>query len=219
MEGVSKAKPPRQPDDAVRVLIVDDNAEFRSTTSRVLSMLQYEVIGQAKNGADAVAQVESLRPDLVLMDVEMPEMNGIEAARRIQRTHPTPVVLLTAYDSLDVIREARDAGVAAYLVKPLDARELQRTITIALARFEDWMALRRLNRELKERNAQLKKALETINTLHGLLPVCAWCGKKIETEEGEWVSLTSYIENHSEATITHGICPDCLPNILPKKKH
>lgn len=218
MNQVVEPKHHRQPADSIRILIVDDNMEFRTTTSRVLSILGYEVVGEAQDGAEAVGQLAHASPDLVLMDVEMPNMNGIEAARRIQQIRPTPVVLLTAYDSLDIISEARDAGIAAYLVKPLDARELQRTLTIAMARFEDWMALRRLNHELKERNAQLEKALATIKTLHGLLPVCAWCGKKIETENGEWVSLTSYIEDHSEAKVTHGICPDCLPNILPKRK-
>jgi AmiR/NasT family two-component response regulator len=199
----------------VRVLIVDDSELFRRSTSRILQVLGYEVLGEAENGRQAIEKTLTLRPDLVMMDVEMPELTGIEAAREIQQVHPTPVVLLTAHDSLDLIHEARDAGVAAYLVKPLDAQEMQRTVTIALARFEDWVALRRANEELAERNAQLQKALKAIKTLRGLLPVCAWCGRKIQNETGEWVSLESYIELHSEAEFTHGICSECIQKLRP----
>jgi len=203
--------------DPVRVLVVDDSELVRRTTTRILTALDYTVVGAAEDGRRAVAMVQELRPDLVLMDVEMPELGGIEAAREIQRVCPTPVVLLTIYESLDLFRAARDAGVAAYLAKPVEPRELQRTVMIALARFEDWMALRQANQALAERNEQLQKALSEVKTLQGLLPVCAWCGRKIETETGDWVSLESYIEDHSDAQFTHGICPDCLVNLKPDR--
>ena len=208
--------------DRVRVLIVDDNELFRRSTSRIMDRLGYEVMGQAEDGRQAVAQTIRLQPDLVLMDVEMPQMGGIEAARLIQQSQPTPVVLLTGHDSQELLREARDAGVAAYLVKPLDPDELRRTVVIALARFDDWVALRKVNDELAERNDQLRKALAAIKTLRGLLPICAWCGRKIETEQGQWVSLESYVVEHSEAEFTHGICPDCLQKMrmgTPHKQH
>ena len=199
----------------VRVLIVDDSELFRRSTCRILEVLGYDVVGEAQNGRQAVEKTLTLHPDLVLMDVEMPELSGIEAAREIQKCHPTPVVLLTAHDSLDLIHEARDAGVAAYLVKPLDPQEMQRIVTIALARFEDWVALRHANEQLAQRNGQLQKALKAIKTLRGLLPVCAWCGRKIQNEAGEWVSLEYYIESHSEAEFTHGICSECLQKLRP----
>lgn len=201
----------------VRVLVVDDSELFRRSTCRILQILGYEVAGEAENGRQAVSETLQLHPDLVLMDVEMPELSGIEAAREIQAAYPTPIVLLTAHESPDLIREARDAGVAAYLVKPLDAQEMQRIVTIALARFEDWMALLHANNELAQRNAQLQKALKAIKTLRGLLPVCAWCGRKIQNEAGEWVALETYIEMNSEAELTHGICPECLQKLRPAK--
>ncbi len=201
--------------DPIRVLVVDDSELVRRTTARLLTALDYTVVGAAEDGREAVAMVQKLHPDLVLMDVMMPELDGIEAAREIQRVCPTPVVLLTVHESLDLFRDARDAGVAAYLAKPVRARELQRTVMIALARFEDWMALRQANQALGERNEQLQKALREVKTLQGLLPICAWCGRKIETELGAWVSLESYIEDHSDAQFTHGICPDCLVNLKP----
>jgi len=201
--------------DPIRVLVVDDSELVRRTTARLLIALDYTVVGAAEDGRRAVAMVQELHPDLVLMDVEMPELGGIEAAREIQRVCPTPVILLTVHESLDIVRAARDAGVAAYLAKPVEPRELQRTVMIALARFEDWMALRQANQALEERNEQLQKALREVKTLQGLLPVCAWCGRKIETETGDWVSLESYIEDHTDAQFTHGICPDCLVNLKP----
>lgn len=196
--------------DPIKFLIVDDNALFRQSTERILRALGYAVVGEAADGQQAVDLIQKLRPDLVLMDVEMPTLDGIEAAREIQRVYPTPVILLTAHDSQELLRDARSAGVAAYLVKPLDSRELQRTATIALARFEDWKALKHAYEELSQRNEQLQKALGAIKTLKGLLPICAWCGRKIETEQGEWITIESYIESHSDAQFTHGICPDCL---------
>ncbi|MCJ7551023.1 MAG: response regulator [Anaerolineae bacterium] len=201
----------------VRVLVVDDSELVRRTTTRLLTALDYTVVGAAEDGLRAVAMAQELRPDLVLMDVEMPELSGIEAAREIQRVCPTPVILLTVHESQDLIRAARDAGVAAYLTKPLEPRELQRTVMIALARFEDWMALRQANQALAERNEQLQKALREVITLQGLLPVCAWCGRKIETEAGDWISLESYMEDHSDAQFAHGICPDCLVNLKPDR--
>lgn len=204
-----------------RVLVVDDNKVVRQTVLRVLNRVGYEVVGEASNGVEAVEATEALRPNLVLMDVEMPKLSGIEAAREIQRRCPTPVILVTAYDSPELIRQARDAGVMAYLVKPLEAGEMMRTAEIALARFRDWVKLQALNEELEKRNAQLQRAVDRIETLHELLPVCAWCGRKVQREDGEWVSIESYIESHSTTELTHGICPDCLDKMrggLPKKK-
>lgn len=196
--------------DPQRVLIVDDNGSVRTITRRILEMIGYTVIGEGKNGLEAVNLARSLKPDVVVMDIEMPKMDGITASRQIQTIHPTPVVLLTVHDTVDLIAKARDAGVGAYLMKPPEGRELRRAITLATARFRDWMELRRLNEELQTRNVQLQRALQTIKTLSGLVPICAWCGRKIRDEVGTWVSLETYVEEHSEAQFTHGICPECL---------
>lgn len=67
--------------------------------------------------------------------------------------------------------------------------------------------------EVRRLNAELQEALNTIKTLHGLIPICAWCGRKIQDEVGNWQSIEHYVENHSEAHFTHGICPDCLVNM------
>ena len=201
----------------VRVLIVDDNEELRGTLRSILDVLDHTVAGEAENGAQAITLAQRLKPDIIVMDVSMPGMDGITAARKIQTIRPTPVILLTAMDTPDLVEQARDAGVVAYLVKPPDASELQRAIVITLARSRESAELRRLNAELNrvnaelaKRNRQLQRALKTIKTLSGLVPICAWCGKKIQDDDGQWTSIETYIEKHSDAEFTHGICPECL---------
>jgi len=201
----------------VRVLIVDDNEELRMTLRSILNMLGHTVAGEAENGTQAIALAQRLKPDIIVMDVSMPGMDGITAARKIQAVQPTPVILLTAMDTPELVEKARDAGVVAYLVKPPEASELQRAIVITLARSRESGELRRLNAELnrvnaelEKRNRQLQRALKTIKTLSGLVPICAWCGKKIQDDDGQWTSIEHYIEKHSDAEFTHGICPECL---------
>ena len=207
----------------VRILIVDDNKELRETLHAILNMLEYTVVGEAENGMQAIVLTQRLQPDIIVMDVSMPGMDGITTARKIQAVQPTPVVLLTAIDTPELVEQARDAGVEAYLVKPPETSQLQRAIVIALARSKESAELRRLNQELnrvnaelQKRNRQLQKALETIKTLSGLVPICAWCGKKIQEDDGHWVNIETYIERHSEAEFTHGICPDCLTKFKEK---
>ncbi|MBN2389685.1 MAG: response regulator [Anaerolineae bacterium] len=216
----------------VHVLIVDDNEELRVTLRSILHMLGHTIAGEAENGAQAIAMAQRLKPDIIVMDVSMPGMDGITAARKIQAVQPTPVILLTAMDTPELVEKARDAGVVAYLVKPPDAGELQKVIVINLARSRESDELRRLNAELRrlntelnrvnaeleKRNGQLQRALKTIKTLSGLVPICAWCGKKIQDDDGQWTSIETYIEKHSDAEFTHGICPECLERFKEKKR-
>lgn len=208
----------------VRVLVVDDNANLRTTLLHILELMKYNVIGEASNGMEAITMAQELQPDVIIMDIAMPGMDGITAARKIQSVHPTPIVLLTAHESPGLIEKARDAGVGAYLVKPAEASELHRAIAITVARFKELRELnrlnnelQRLNQELQKRNLQLQKAMRTIKTLSGLVPICAWCGKKIQEEDGQWTTIETYIQKHSEAEFTHGICPDCLVKFKEKQ--
>ena len=195
------------PNKKTRVLVVEDEALVAEMVRGLLEESGYTVIAEAADGREAIALTESLQPDVVLMDIEMPDLDGIEAARRIQTASPTPVVILTAHETPQLVNQASQAGVGAYLVKPPRARELERAITIASARFNDLMALRRLN-------AELEAALTQVKTLRGLLPICASC-KKIRDDDGYWHQVEAYISSHSDATFTHGICPVCLEDLYP----
>ncbi len=109
---------------------------------------------------------------------------------------------------------ASEVGVSAYLVKPPKIQELKRTITIAMARFDDMIELRRLSAELEIQNENLQVSLAQVNTLSGLLPICANC-KKIRDDAGYWQDVAVYIRERSAAEFTHGICPDCARVLYP----
>jgi AmiR/NasT family two-component response regulator len=182
----------------------------------------YTVVGEATDGLKAVEMTRSLQPDVVLMDIKMPDMDGLEATRLIFERCPTPVVVLTAYEAPELIEEASAAGVGAYLVKPPDVREMERAISIAMARFDDLMELRRLNAELQTGNEarerlilELQHALDQVKTLSGLLPICSSC-KKIRDDEGYWNQLEAYIQDHSEVVFSHGLCPECAKELYPE---
>jgi AmiR/NasT family two-component response regulator len=192
----------------IRVLIVEDDALVSEMIQGLLEEMSYVIVGRAVNGSQAIGMTQSTRPDVVLMDIKLPDMDGIEATRRIHESCPTPVVVLTAYDTPELVERASVAGVGAYLVKPPDADEIDRAITIAMARFEDLMELRRLNAELQD-------ALYKVKTLSGLLPICCSC-KKIRDDEGYWNQLEVYIRGHSEVEFSHGLCPECAKELYPE---
>jgi AmiR/NasT family two-component response regulator len=192
----------------VRVLIAEDDYLNSEMLKGLLEELWYTVVGEAADGYETVEMTQSLQPDVVLMDIKMPDMDGLEATRLIQERCPTPVVVVTAYETPELVEEASAAGVGAYLVKPPSAREMERAITIAMARFDDLMELRRMNAELQD-------ALARVRTLSGLLPICASC-KKIRDDEGYWTQLEAYIQEHSDVLFSHGLCPECAKKLYPE---
>jgi len=125
-----------------RVLLVDDQDLVRQGLRLILELAGLEVVGEARDGAEAVGLAERVRPDLVVMDVKMPHLDGIEAARRILAMRPVPIVMLTAYASQDLVDRASDVGVFGYLVKPFREADLVPAIATARARFVELEALR-----------------------------------------------------------------------------
>ncbi len=201
----------------IKVLIVEDDFLVSIMVQRMVEEIGYRVIGKAGNGIEAVERTKELKPDVVLMDIKMPDMDGIESAKKIQEKFPTPVVMLTAHETSDLLNKASDAGVGAYLVKPIHVRELENAITIARARFADMIKLREVNLELEKRNKELQAALSKIKTLSGLLPICASC-KKIRDDGGYWHQVEAYVQDHSDAEFSHGLCPDCVSRYYPDFK-
>ncbi len=207
--------------EPIQILMAEDDYLVGRSVRHSLEQSGYAVLGVAPSGKRAVEMVLSLSPDVVVMDIKMPEMDGLEAARLIQEQQPTPVVILTAHESQDLVEKATEAGVAAYLTKPPDRRSIERAITVAMARHGDLMELRRLNKELEGRratlerkNEELEAALAEIKTLRGILPVCSFC-KKVRNDEGYWEQVDLYIGERTEADISHSICPECLTTHYP----
>lgn len=193
----------------IKVLIAEDDFLVGEMIQSVAEEAGCTVVGRASDGRQAVEMTTELHPDVVLMDIKMPELGGIEAAETIQDRCPTPIVILTAYDTPEMLKEASAAGVGAFLAKPPKARELNQAIVIANARFGDLLSLRRANDVLQRRTTELEEALKKIKTLRGLIPICASC-KKIRSDKGYWQQLEEYLTEHSEADFTHGFCPECL---------
>ncbi|MBI5587867.1 MAG: response regulator [Deltaproteobacteria bacterium] len=137
-----------------RVLIAEDNSKTRLFLKNQLELLGYEVIGAVSNGQAAVDLVADLNPNLVIMDVKMPEMDGIDAARAITARGPIPIILITGLSSDDMAAKAIEAGVFAYLVKPVTKKQLEPAIKLAMARYNEF-------RSLKTEVLDLKDAIET----------------------------------------------------------
>jgi two-component system sensor histidine kinase/response regulator len=146
----------------VRVLIAEDDYLVSEMVKGLLKEAAYSVVGEATGGREAIRMAQSLQPDVILMDIKMPDLDGIEATERISESCPTPVVVLTAYETPELVERASLAGVGAYLVKPPNVSEMERAITVAIARFDDLMELRRLNTALEERNAELDAFAHTV---------------------------------------------------------
>lgn len=149
----------RNPMPAIRILVAEDNDLVALTLEEQLKGLGYDVIGIARTGVEATELAARLSPDLIIMDIRMPEMEGTEAAARINNARPTPILMLTAYTDRDTIRKAEAAGALGYLVKPVNEADLAPAINIGLARFREIQTLRGQVMELEE-SLEARKLIE-----------------------------------------------------------
>jgi len=138
---MSKSNVSDAPAGRARVVVAEDEALIRLDLVELLTDEGYEVVGQASDGEAAVAMARELEPDLVVMDVKMPVMSGIEAAEIISDERIAPVVMLTAFSQRDLVEQAREAGAMAYVVKPFDASDVVPAIEMAMARFAELRAV------------------------------------------------------------------------------
>ncbi len=140
--------------ERTRVIIADDESVIRADLREMLTTQGYLVVGEAGDGQSAVNSARELKPDIVIMDIKMPNMDGIEAAKILTQEKIAPVLLLTAYSQRELVDRAKEAGVVGYLVKPFRENEIGPAIDIALARFQEF-------RELAKQVGDLNETLET----------------------------------------------------------
>jgi response regulator NasT len=138
----------------LRILIADDEPLIRLDLKNMLESLGYEVIAEAGDGVSAVEAARTLKPDVAILDIKMPGMDGIDAANILNSEKIAPVVLLTAYSDMDLINRAKEAGVFAYLVKPFRESDLRPAIEVAISRYKEFLAL-------EEEVSELEDKLET----------------------------------------------------------
>ena len=134
-------------------MIAEDEALIRLDLAEMLAEEGYDVVGQAGDGEQAVALAEEHRPDLVVLDVKMPRLDGIAAAQKIAEQRIAPVVILTAFSQRDLVEQARDAGAMAYLVKPFTKNDLVPAIEMAVSRFAELQMLEAEVADLSERKS------------------------------------------------------------------
>lgn len=140
--------------ERTRVIIADDESVIRADLREMLTNLNYLVVGEVGDGKSAVNLAREVKPDVIIMDIKMPDMDGIEAAEVLTRERIAPVLLLTAYSQRDLVDRAKEAGVVGYLVKPFREQEIVPAIEIARARFQEFG-------ELQKQIGDLKETLET----------------------------------------------------------
>lgn len=136
-----------------RVIIADDEALIRQDLREMLTNLGYLVVGDVGDGRSAVNLARELKPDLVIMDIRMPDMDGIEAAKILTEEGIAPVLLLSAYSQRDLVERAAEAGVSGYVIKPFDESNLLPAIEVVLARFKEYQEISREASRLEERLA------------------------------------------------------------------
>ena len=126
----------------MRILVAEDETIIRLDLRGLLERAGHEVVGEARDGEEAVALARELEPDLAVMDVKMPRLDGIEAARRILEERPIPIVMLTAFDQRELVERAAEVGVYGYLVKPFREQDVVPAIETARARHQELVAVR-----------------------------------------------------------------------------
>ncbi len=154
-----------------RILIADDESLIRLDLKEMLSHLGYDVVAEVGDGGAAIDLSRKLKPDLVIMDIKMPEVDGIAAAEILTREQIAPVVLLTAYSDQALVERARDAGVVGYVVKPFREAELLPVIELSLTRFAEFTALRKEVGDLRdalETRKVVERAKGVLMEVHGL---------------------------------------------------
>jgi response regulator NasT len=144
---------------ALRIAVADDEQDMRDYFQKCLSRLGHQVVAVTANGRDLVERCRALRPDLVITDIKMPDMDGIEAATQIYRDRPVPVILVSAYHDAALIERAEADHILGYLVKPIKQADLEPVIGLALRRFEQFEALRKEAADLRQA-LEDRKAIE-----------------------------------------------------------
>jgi two-component system, response regulator PdtaR len=191
-----------QPDGVRRVVIAEDEALIRMDLAEMLAEEGYEVVGQATNGQQAIDLVEEMRPDLAILDVKMPVLDGLAAAEHVATRRLAPVVMLTAFSQRELVERARDAGAMAYIVKPFSRTDLVPAIEMAVSRFQEITVLDREVTDLQEALATRKAVDRAKGVLQAELGLS-------EPEAFRWIQRTAMdlrlsMRQVAEGVVTHG---------------
>jgi two-component system, response regulator PdtaR len=189
-----------------RVVVAEDESLIRLDIVEILRDNGFDVVGEAGDGETAVKLATELKPDLVVMDIRMPQLDGIEAAERLAKDHVAPVVLLTAFSQKELVERASEAGALAYVVKPFTPADLLPAIEIALARYAQIIALEAEVQDMVERFETRKlvdRAKGLLNEKMGLT----------EPEAFRWIQKASM----DRRLTMHDVAQAVIEQLSPKK--
>jgi AmiR/NasT family two-component response regulator len=193
-----------QPAPARRVVIAEDEAIIRLDLREMLEEEGWSVVGEAGDGETAVRLAEDLRPDLVLLDVQMPVLDGLAAAERIARQRVAPVVMLTAFGQRDLVERAREAGAMAYLVKPFAKKDLVPAVEMAVSRFREIVGLEAEVTGLQDRleaRKTVERAKGVLQDRHGMT----------EPQAFRWIQTTSMNRRLSMRAVAEAVLAGAVP--------
>ncbi|MCQ8188926.1 ANTAR domain-containing response regulator [Streptomyces rugosispiralis] len=189
------------PPQTTRVVIAEDEALIRLDLKEMLEEEGYSVVGEAGDGETAVALAQEHHPDLVILDVKMPVLDGISAAERIAADRIAPVLMLTAFSQRELVERARDAGAMAYLVKPFSKSDVVPAIEMAVSRFTELKTLEQEVADLSQRLETRKlvdRAKSILQTQYGLTEPAAF----------RWIQKTSMDRRLSMQQVAEAVIED-----------
>jgi AmiR/NasT family two-component response regulator len=201
---MSEKSEKREENKAARILVAEDEALIRLDLVEMLTEAGYEVVAQATNGVEAIALAKEFKPDLAILDVKMPELDGISAAQEIIEI--SPVLMLTAFSQKELVERARDAGVMAYVVKPFSINDLTPAIEIAMSRH---LQMRSLKKEVTD----LHERLETRKIIDRAKGILMAAMNLSEPEAFSWIQRAAMDRRISMKAVAEAvISPDSAPD-------
>ena len=198
------ANSPNTEQVAPRIIVAEDEAIIRMDLIEMLREAGYNVIGEAANGREAISLARHLKPDLAILDVKMPEIDGISAAEVIVGEKLAAVLMLTAFSQRELVERARDAGAMAYLVKPFSISDLTPAIEMALGRYAQIQALEAEVGELGER----LEARKLVDRAKGVLMANLGIS---EPEAFKWIQKAAMDQRSSMSAVSEGVLAHYLP--------
>ncbi|HKE64737.1 MAG TPA: response regulator [Micromonosporaceae bacterium] len=198
----------RSPEQRPRVLIAEDEALIRLDLAEMLTEEGYDVVAEAGDGEAAVRLAEEHRPDLIILDIKMPIMDGLAAAERIAATRIAPIIVLTAFSQRELVDRAREAGAMAYLVKPFQKSDLVPAIEIALSRFAEMSAL-------EDEVATLNDRLETRKSVERAKGELMAKYQMSEPDAFKWIQRTAMDHRMTMRDVADRIVAEATASDLP----
>jgi len=199
---------PEEVNASIRVLVAEDEALIRMDLVEMLTELGYQVVGEAADGESAIRLAEELRPDVVMMDVKMPVLDGITAAQRIADQRIAPVVMLTAFSQRELVERATQAGVMAHLVKPFSQGDLVPAIEVAVSRYSQFVILENEVADLEERletRKRVDRAKALLQQVYGLN----------EADAFRWLQKSAMDRRLSMREVADVVIAETPPQVAP----